>query len=365
MINQSEWWRNWDGKLAGVMDAIHARMDAARVVRDRRGCCGNRHEIEVNDYAWEDGRDRFIGRWTVVRCGVTHDECKGWVAELLTQCWRLRIYQEDQEVSMAEQRGLITQDAMKRAREFESILKQTQDEVRMAEDEGNDTLKAMIQAQGLGMLKDTLTDDVMGVIRRMEGSPLGYKTDRDSSERGRYSNEEIRDALIEGRLRGFRFVGNEINVIGGNFYATQAGLRRIINDHPGIANLKLSPSRPMFAKLPDGKLDENVKCVSYVASFKFNPNWRDAGKAEAWQDEQIVCDIVRDAAGKPIRDERIPVKLNRGMGDDAVVGKATRKMLQRIYTYLSQEHIRSAEDVEEIAAVYTVEENGGTDEQGP
>jgi len=135
-------------------------------------------------------------------------------------------------------------------------------------------------------------------IRPLVGSALGFKTDRDTSDKGPYSDAVIADALIVAVARGFRWTGNEFNVIGGNFYGTKSGYARLVGQLPGLTDLDLAPGIP---RMGDG--GAVVKCVA------------------KWKLDGAPMSIERDFA----------VRLNNGQGADAAIGKATRKLLAAIH----------------------------------
>lgn len=152
-------------------------------------------------------------------------------------------------------------------------------------------------------LREMLTPEVMKPIMALQGSALGFRTDKDSS--GGYQVETVREVLIEATMKGFRLLGNETNVIGGRFYAARDGFERIFRDlskQGKLTDLRMMPGIPKTTG--DGVI------VEYGASWTF----------------------------KGIKDEMklsIPIRVNNGQGPDAVLGKAKRKMLAAIYSRIT------------------------------
>jgi hypothetical protein len=70
---------------------------------------------------------------------------------------------------------------------------------------------------------------------------------------------------------------------------------------------------------------------------------------------RIDCTLEKDGAGT-ITDLRIPVRANAGMGRDALIGKAERKMLHRIYQRLHGAFGLDDTDVGEAGALVTTGE---------
>lgn len=172
-------------------------------------------------------------------------------------------------------------------------------------------LQAVRMAQGIKALRDALTKEfVMATLMPLQGTALGFLTDLDS--KGGYGWEVVRDCSIEAMLRGFSVVGNEFNIIAGRFYGAKAGFARQVADYPGLSNLVLQPGVPQL-------IADKGALVPYTAS------WTLGGASM-----RIDCQATKDGP-----DLRIPVKVNAGMGSDAILGKAERKMLYRIYQRLN------------------------------
>lgn len=177
--------------------------------------------------------------------------------------------------------------------------------------------QAVALAHGMNALQEALTDDVIRkIFMPLMGSALGFRTDRDSKPANeRYGIETVRRCVMEAILRGFRPVGNEFNIIGGNFYGTQEGYDRKVKEYPGLTDLALRPGAPF---IKDGGALVPYRATWYLEGVEM----------------EMVCDLVREGE-KVVGDERIPVKVNAGMGPDAVHGKAKRKILARIYERVS------------------------------
>jgi hypothetical protein len=143
-------------------------------------------------------------------------------------------------------------------------------------------------------------------LEGLGGFAKSVKTDRDSSDKP-YPEAVIRDALVEGMLRGARPVGNEINVIGGNCYLTREFFERRLRELDGLTDLEIEEGVPATAG-------------ERGALVEMHATWRLHGRP-----------MRLDCAKSEDRDTRIPVRMNAGMGADAVLGKARRKLLARIY----------------------------------
>lgn len=181
---------------------------------------------------------------------------------------------------------------------------------------GLSTLRQSVElSTGIRRLRELLSDDVMrAFFMGLQGSRLGFLTDKDRD--GGYPLEVVREVLIEGMLRGLRPIGNEINIIANQCYAAVNGVERLVAEFPGLTDLWLTPGVPQMA-------GDKGAFVPYRAVWILNK-----------QPMEMVRDLEKRADGTA-SDTRICVKVNSGMGPDAIIGKARRKMLHSIYQRIS------------------------------
>jgi hypothetical protein len=173
-------------------------------------------------------------------------------------------------------------------------------------------IQAVSRAKGMKELREMLTESVVNLyFMPLQGTPLGFLTDKDQS--GGYSWEVVRDVVIEALLRGFHPINNEFNIIAGRFYGAKNGFDRIVHTYEGVRNLQISLGVPQMA----GEKGALVPCEA---------RWMYNGKQTA---------VAYTAGTADTFDTRIPVKVNGGMGADAILGKATRKLYARIYQQLT------------------------------
>lgn len=156
--------------------------------------------------------------------------------------------------------------------------------------------KALSLAAGIARLRDLLTSDVMAEIMRLQGSPIGFRTDKDTDHG--YPEAVVKECIIEALIRGLYPVGNEFNIIASRFYCTKEGLSRLVREFPTLTDLELDIGVP--ANKSGGVV---VSCAA---------KWKLGGKPC-----ELACDI--------------PIRVNQGMIVDAIVGKAERKLLNRVY----------------------------------
>jgi hypothetical protein len=163
---------------------------------------------------------------------------------------------------------------------------------------------AIMLSQGIAALRELLDDGVMTEIMRLSNSPLGFMTDRPSEKKPEpYRIGDVRDAIIEASLRGFRVCGNEFNIIAGRFYGAKAGLHRKVISYPGVTDFKETFGIPKLA-------GDKGAIVVAKATWKLNG--------------------IKDAL-----EREFAIRVNSQMGVDAIIGKSQRKLYAAVLNQLS------------------------------
>lgn len=166
---------------------------------------------------------------------------------------------------------------------------------------GNDKLEGFEKAYSIAFatneLRKLLTDEYMKPIMALQGNRLGFKTDKDK-ESG-YPMPVVRDCLIEAVLMGFQPVGNQFNIIAGNTYGTKEGFGALLKKIEGL-------SHEVIPELP------RIDVANGKAAIKMKIDWTMNGNNQS-------------------REIEFPITLNKFMGADAVIGKATRKARHWLY----------------------------------
>lgn len=179
-------------------------------------------------------------------------------------------------------------------------------------------------AKAVNALRVAITPPIMSLLMELQGSRLGFRTDKDTERRNAegdfgYEPDVVRDVAIEALLAGARMTGNEVNIIARNSYLTKEFFRRKIQEIPGITDYTLELGVPVMS-------GEKGALVEFRATWKIKgvPDSLEAMKPAAVPE------------GQPAQlDKRICVKVNAGMGADAILGKAERKAGKRIYEYIT------------------------------
>jgi hypothetical protein len=161
-------------------------------------------------------------------------------------------------------------------------------------------MKAVARAELIYALADAL-EPFMPTFMKLKNSKLGFLTDEGGRQESfTYSLDKVRDCIVDALLMGLHPIGNEFNIIGGNMYATKDGLWRLCNQLPKLSDLQTFCDPPAY--------DAGARKVVVVAWAKYLIDG----------EEKII-------------NHKIPIRINKGMGDDAIIGKATRKILERVY----------------------------------
>lgn len=170
--------------------------------------------------------------------------------------------------------------------------------------------RSFAMARGLNLLNDLITEPMLDEIMVLMNSPLGFLTDKNTAGEPTYTREVVKRTVIEAAIRGARWVGNEFNIIAKRAYLTKEFFTRKVAEAHGLTDLKLKPGVPQL--YPNGAL------VPFIAT---------------WKMDGAPCRLERIKGKTPEGDEhdgRIAVRVNQGMGADAILGKAERKMLAAI-----------------------------------
>lgn len=177
--------------------------------------------------------------------------------------------------------------------------------------------QAIAVAGAMNQLRTMIDDEVIKAFMPLQGSALGFKTDKDTT--GGYKEDVVKEVMIEATLKGAQMVGNQVNIIGSRFYATLQFFENYfkVTAKGRVTDLRLDPGIPKTTA--DGTI------VTYKASWKLDG----------------VADSIERV---------IPIRVNAGMGPDAILGKAKRKILAAIYERITGTTITEgdAEDANSI-----------------
>lgn len=179
----------------------------------------------------------------------------------------------------------------------------------MAADIQSQFEKAFTLAEAMKELRSALTPEVMKPIMALQNTSLGFHTDK---KQGGYDEATVRDCLIEATLRGVSVCGNELNIIASRCYITKEGYGHLLRNVAGLSYV-IIPGVP--------------KTLNGGAIIDMEVRWKYNGK-----DEKQTLPIC--------------VRVNTGMGADAIIGKATRKARAWLYSYITGQEVGDG-DVQE------------------
>lgn len=172
--------------------------------------------------------------------------------------------------------------------------------------------QAVTLARGLTALKRVFTEQLVEeVFMPLQGSSLGFLTDKDRD--GGYAAITVRNCWIQGCLWGLQPVNNELNIIAERPYAAKNGLERKVRE--ATRGLVIRPGVPVVSG-------------DKTALLPMRATWTIDGK---------VYELSKDLTnvnGSPF-DERYAIRVNAGMGPDAIIGKGYRKMYRDILSMIT------------------------------
>ena len=207
--------------------------------------------------------------------------------------------------------ALVKVDAKEIAK-IDTYIKKARNE--LAAIDPDDTFAMVVaQANFVNELSNMITDEMMGGIMELQNHPLGFKTDKSAG----YSISEVKLVVIDAMFHGLPPVRNRINIIGGRLYVPKEGFE-FLNEKLDIRDLVVKPGVP--------KMDGAQKAIVTVKA-----SWRYKGK-------------------KYDEEETFSIRVNSGQTDDAILGKARRKMGASIHRICTGAHVPSG-DVEDIVDV--------------
>ena len=188
------------------------------------------------------------------------------------------------------------------------------EESQLALAQGGQFDRAFTMAAAIRQIGKLITSPMMEDIMQLQGKSLGFRTDRD--DKGGYDQPTVKGCLIEATLHGARPVGNEWNIISARPYFTKEYFVRRVKEFEGIDELHTTPGE---VEVKGGNAH-----VDYVAA------WTLDGKPMRLEK------IRRKLPSGQTFDDRIVVRVNTGMGYDAILGKARRRMYREILEVVTE-----------------------------
>lgn len=212
---------------------------------------------------------------------------------------------------------------------FDEVLEKTVANIEAASSRYCDELarplsemrRALVLGKAISTLRNLLTDKVMAEIMPLMNTPIGFKTDKTKANE-LYTVPQVRDVLVVALLKGFSWVNNEINIIAGQFYGTQAGYERKFREIDGISDVDIAPGVPA---LHNGQM-----CCRVGLRWRLNGSPRE----------------LLGPDGKP--GMTFAIITHQGTSPDNVVGKAKRKAWKAAYELVTGSRQTEPDDSQEL-----------------
>ena len=185
----------------------------------------------------------------------------------------------------------------------------------------DDFMRPLVVAQALHELRGAIGPDVLAVVRSMENTPLGFRTDRAPGGKAMpYPDEVLRDCVIQGMLDGLGFSHNQWNIIGGNYYITKNGWRKKLQD-AGCSQIVAQVEAPLPSEISEQGGGE--RSSKFTAPMAAHASCTHKGQAYSVS-----------MAATPERDtRRIVSAYGRDVGEaiGQMSGKAEATILRKLY----------------------------------
>lgn len=182
-------------------------------------------------------------------------------------------------------------------------------------------------------LREVLDDKVMQSIMKLQNTKLGFRTDM---ERG-YPVHVVRDAVIEATVWGLQCVGNQFNIIAGSFYATKEGYTYLLRNMPGLEDMRFIYHPAVISESSTSgtrKDGTQYQKIEREGMTRVDVSWVFRGKRE--EEHLEFC-----------------IRVNAGMSQDAIIGKAERKAKRWLFERLTDRQMPDgeADDVYEVGGM--------------
>lgn len=194
--------------------------------------------------------------------------------------------------------------------------------------EGN-FARTIAYGMAVAEFREALNEKVMKALMKLKNSKMGFRTD-EGPKVSPYSMDVVRDCVIEAATLGLQCVGNQFNILGGNMYVTKEGFTFLLRQ---------------LAK--EGRL-QDMRFVYHPAEIKESSTQGVSRNGEVYQKIEreglvkVELSCVWD--GKPVNEcLEFVIRVNAGMSQDAVLGKAERKAKAWLFNFLTDQAISDGE----------------------
>lgn len=147
--------------------------------------------------------------------------------------------------------------------------------------------KAFQLSSAITTIKELLNKEYMKPIMSLQKTKIGFNSDKI------YDEETVKICLIEAISYGLQPIGNEFNIIGGTCYVTKEGFQKLLSKIDGL-NYDFT--------FKNVKIDNDKTSASCIVLIEWELN-----------------------GVKSTKEITFLIKSNQYAGNDAIIGKATRK----------------------------------------
>lgn len=187
----------------------------------------------------------------------------------------------------------MSTELMKVSDELVNALDRAAEQGLLAQQQTSQFKRAFMIAEAVNELRAIMNPKVMESFMQLQNSSIGFKTDRKDG----YPMDVVRDCVIDATMNGVYCVGNEFNIISGQCYVTKNGFGHKLRDIPDFSWIE-TPGIP--------------RCNEKGAIIEYQLEWWLRGK----HFEKTLT---------------LAIRVNAGMGTDAIIGKASRKARAWLY----------------------------------
>lgn len=191
--------------------------------------------------------------------------------------------------------------------------------------------KAINMGIAMNRLREALTPAVMESIMKLKGSQLGFRTDEGAGSQYKdgisYGVDVVRECLIVATCMGLSPVGNQWNILAGRTYVTKEGMTYLLKNLDGLTNLKMvyHPAEIRESSTAGvSKQGKEYQRIEREGLVRVDMSWEFRGVADSETLE--FC-----------------IRVNNGMSQDAIIGKAERKAKAWLYAHLTDTVISDGE----------------------
>lgn len=209
----------------------------------------------------------------------------------------------------------------------------------VATQESQNFVQALTLANGIKALRHIflMDENIKETVEAMQNTPLGFMTDRtdlaiwqsqqpgSKKELKPYRYEEVAEVCIEAMLQGYRITNNEFNMLVGRFYPAKNGKFRRIQEAEGVTDFQFTTTSPAYEPAQGGTQYAKVQAF---ASWKKDGQLATLGSSTGTEDKLIF-----------------KIRVNRMMGEDAIIGKALSKLFSRVLMRLEGKIMPEGTDI--------------------